>query len=278
MPFLAQPQRQIVFVYPFVAQTAKRVLAGVGVAHDHLVNRVKLGLRKVAYLWAVDGHDVGSYWSQPNRVKRTIRFSPFVCPHSFVPIPTFSVSVHQYECSRSSRKAANASITLRVRLIACTLLGGVLERGSGRYPIAGLHESVVGPKGDSAVLDAVRTVWSSLWSDAALLYRRELALDPQRSRMAVLVQEVILADCSGVAFGRDPRNRQADCVLVEVERRGGMLIHGAIIAREMGIPCVNGIARAIELIDRETTVLGDPTGSMAIGKHADSPSLQSERM
>jgi pyruvate,water dikinase len=29
-----------------------------------------------------------------------------------------------------------------------------------------------------------------------------------------------------------------------VERRGGMLIHGAIIARELGIPCVNGIPDA----------------------------------
>jgi pyruvate,water dikinase len=27
-----------------------------------------------------------------------------------------------------------------------------------------------------------------------------------------------------------------------IERRGGMLIHGAIIARELGVPCVNGIA------------------------------------
>jgi pyruvate,water dikinase len=26
-----------------------------------------------------------------------------------------------------------------------------------------------------------------------------------------------------------------------VERRGGMLIHGAIIAREYGLPCVTGI-------------------------------------
>ena len=26
-----------------------------------------------------------------------------------------------------------------------------------------------------------------------------------------------------------------------IERRGGMLIHGAIIARELGIPCVNGV-------------------------------------
>ncbi len=33
-----------------------------------------------------------------------------------------------------------------------------------------------------------------------------------------------------------------------VERRGGMLIHGAIIAREYGIPCVTGIPGAAEVI------------------------------
>jgi len=68
---------------------------------------------------------------------------------------------------------------------------------------AGLHESVVGVQGGEALLAAVRIVWSSLWSDAALLYRRELALDPVRSRMAVLVQELVATDRSGVAFARD---------------------------------------------------------------------------
>jgi pyruvate,water dikinase len=33
-----------------------------------------------------------------------------------------------------------------------------------------------------------------------------------------------------------------------VERRGGMLIHGAIIAREYGLPCVTGVTDAISLI------------------------------
>ena len=33
-----------------------------------------------------------------------------------------------------------------------------------------------------------------------------------------------------------------------VERRGGMLIHGAIIAREYGLPCVTGVADATVLI------------------------------
>ena len=40
-----------------------------------------------------------------------------------------------------------------------------------------------------------------------------------------------------------------------VERRGGMLIHGAIIAREYGLPCVTGIPDAtawIETGDRIT--------------------------
>jgi pyruvate,water dikinase len=33
-----------------------------------------------------------------------------------------------------------------------------------------------------------------------------------------------------------------------VERRGGMLIHGAIIAREYGLPCVTGVPNAASLI------------------------------
>jgi pyruvate,water dikinase len=33
-----------------------------------------------------------------------------------------------------------------------------------------------------------------------------------------------------------------------VERRGGMLIHGAIIAREYGLPCVTGVADATALV------------------------------
>ena len=33
-----------------------------------------------------------------------------------------------------------------------------------------------------------------------------------------------------------------------VERRGGMLVHGAIVAREYGLPCVTGVADASALI------------------------------
>jgi len=42
-----------------------------------------------------------------------------------------------------------------------------------------------------------------------------------------------------------------------VERRGGMLIHGAIIAREYGLPCVTGVPGAIELINTGDQVTVD---------------------
>jgi phosphoenolpyruvate synthase/pyruvate phosphate dikinase len=60
-----------------------------------------------------------------------------------------------------------------------------------------------------------------------------------------------------------------------VERRGGMLIHGAIIARELGIPCVNGVANVVGVLqdgDRVTVdgylgivTLGTPEFSLELG-------------
>ena len=69
---------------------------------------------------------------------------------------------------------------------------------------AGLHESYVHVIGADSILDHVRLVWASLWSDRALLYRKELGLDPHKSAMAVLVQEIVVGDRSGVSFTADP--------------------------------------------------------------------------
>lgn len=75
---------------------------------------------------------------------------------------------------------------------------------SAAASFAGLHDSFVNVQGLAAILDKVRLVWASLWSDRALLYRQELGLDPATSAMAVLVQELIIGRSSGVAFSRCP--------------------------------------------------------------------------
>lgn len=52
-----------------------------------------------------------------------------------------------------------------------------------------------------------------------------------------------------------------------VERRGGMLVHSSIIAREMGIPAVNGVSDATELIKNgDLVTVNGYLGLVVIGK------------
>jgi rifampicin phosphotransferase len=75
---------------------------------------------------------------------------------------------------------------------------------SSKLSFAGLHESYLHVSGIEGILDHIRLVWASLFSDRALLYRQELGLDPRNSAMAVVIQEMIDGESSGVVFGMSP--------------------------------------------------------------------------
>ncbi|MBK5095461.1 MAG: hypothetical protein JJE32_07250 [Deltaproteobacteria bacterium] len=92
---------------------------------------------------------------------------------------------------------------------------------------AGLHESFLNVQGPAAVLDHVRRVFASLWSDRALLYRKELGLTPTGSEMAVLVQEMVPAERSGVVFGVSPSD-PAQAVVESVWGLNEGLVDGTV--------------------------------------------------
>ena len=71
---------------------------------------------------------------------------------------------------------------------------------------AGLHESYVNVRGFDAIIKHIQLVWASLWSDRALLYRRELGLEVEHSAMAVVVQRLVQSDVSGIVFSRNPND------------------------------------------------------------------------
>jgi pyruvate,water dikinase len=92
---------------------------------------------------------------------------------------------------------------------------------------AGLHESYVNVQGVDSILEHIRLVWASLWSDRALLYRQELGLDVENSSMAVVVQRLISGDRSGVAFGKNP-NAPHQAVIESVYGLNQGLVDGSI--------------------------------------------------
>jgi pyruvate,water dikinase len=80
------------------------------------------------------------------------------------------------------------------------------EEDDAQSSFAGLHESFINVAGAESIVKHVRLVWASLWSDAALLYRQEIGLDVEKSAMAVVIQETVVGDRSGVVFTRNPND------------------------------------------------------------------------
>jgi rifampicin phosphotransferase len=83
---------------------------------------------------------------------------------------------------------------------------------AAKTSFAGLHESFVNVRGLESILENIKLVWASLWSDRALLYRQELGLDVEKSTMAVVVQEMVFGERSGVVFGMSPVHEKESAV------------------------------------------------------------------
>ena len=98
---------------------------------------------------------------------------------------------------------------------------------SSTSSFAGIHESFVNIIGINSILDHIKLVWASLWSDAALLYRREIGLDPERSSMAVVIQELIVGRASGVAFTINPSD-SSTAIVESVHGLNQGLVDGTI--------------------------------------------------
>ena len=79
---------------------------------------------------------------------------------------------------------------------------------------AGQQDTYLNVDGSSALLDAVRRCWASLWTDRAMAYRARQGLDPAEVALAVVVQEMVEADAAGVLFTANPTNGRRDELVV----------------------------------------------------------------
>ncbi len=86
---------------------------------------------------------------------------------------------------------------------------------SSETSFAGIHESYVNVESVENILESVKLVWASLWSDRAILYREELKLDSLKSSISVLIQIMEEQTISGLAFSQDPSGNKHDVVVVE---------------------------------------------------------------
>ena len=98
---------------------------------------------------------------------------------------------------------------------------------SAKYSFAGIHESYVNIRGVNSILNHIKLVWASLYSDVAILYRQETGLNAESSKMAVIIQQFINGQKSGVAFGKSP-NSNAHMMIEAVYGLNQGLVDGTV--------------------------------------------------
>ena len=104
---------------------------------------------------------------------------------------------------------------------------------------AGLYTTVPNVKGDQELIDAIRTVWASLWNFEAYEARERAVIDHSKIFMAVLIQEGINSESSGVMITADPFDK---------DNKGAIYISAK---RGLGIKVVEGKKVAEQIIFRE---------------------------
>lgn len=93
---------------------------------------------------------------------------------------------------------------------------------------AGQFKSVLNAQGADAVLQAMWSVWSSARSPAVLAYLSRQNIPLQQLSMAVIIQEMVPAEASGVALSRNPVTGADEVVVEAVRGLGDALVQGGV--------------------------------------------------
>jgi pyruvate,water dikinase len=80
---------------------------------------------------------------------------------------------------------------------------------------AGMNETLLNVRGDDALLDAVRTCWSSLFGARTIYYRTRRGFGQADMDIAVVVQRQIQSTRSGVMFTIDPSTGDRERLVIE---------------------------------------------------------------
>ena len=104
---------------------------------------------------------------------------------------------------------------------------------------AGLYTTVPNVRDDQQLIDAIKTVWASLWNSEAYEARERAVIDHSKIFMAVLIQEGINSESSGVMITTDPFDK---------DNKGAIYISAK---RGLGIKVVEGKKVAEQIIFRQ---------------------------
>ena len=143
-----------------------------------------------------------------------------------------------------SRPILDAYRTLSASLVA--VRSSATSEDSASASFAGQHRSFMNVD-ERNLIASVKACWMSLWTTEAIEYRRRWGLFAEAQvRMAVIVQRMVAARVSGVAFSTDVVRQNSGVIVVNaVEGMGEPLVGGTATPEEFRLPKTKTWRRAL---------------------------------
>lgn len=94
---------------------------------------------------------------------------------------------------------------------------------------AGLHDTYLDIMGQDALADAVKRCWASMWTGRAVAYRQNGGFDHFSSAIAIVVQQMVQSEVSGVMFTGNPVNAATDQIFINASYGLGEAIVSGIV-------------------------------------------------
>jgi phosphoenolpyruvate synthase/pyruvate phosphate dikinase len=125
------------------------------------------------------------------------------------------------------KKIKNQHLAFNGKILA--VRSSAVEEDSLEYSFAGQFDSFLGIKTPQETINAVIKCWMSLFSSRSINYRliNNLSLKSEDIKMAVILQEMILGEKSGVMFTHDPvTGNDSSLIINSVLGLGNKLVSG----------------------------------------------------
>lgn len=112
-----------------------------------------------------------------------------------------------------------------------------------------------------AIITAVKSCWISLWTSRAMSYRHHVGIQPDTISMAVVVQEMIAPDVSGVLFTANPISGDRTEFVVNASYGiGDAIVSGDITPDTMVIDHDSHSIKSLTIGDKRHSVIADSDG------------------
>jgi phosphoenolpyruvate synthase/pyruvate phosphate dikinase len=157
---------------------------------------------------------------------------------------------------------------------AVAVRSSAVDEDGAATSFAGQHDTYLNVVGAEAVGTAILRCWESARAARVLEYRRQHALPTDGARIAVLVQQLVVADVSAVVFSANPLTGRRDEVVINASWGLGESVVGGSVTPDTFVVQADGPETGWVVTERQVAEKRTMTVAVADGtREVDVPRL-----